>query len=92
MVPVVATGVTSEDNREILACDATTPRARGFWQQFLGSLRDSGLTGVRLVISDAHQLAVGGWHPQLDACTLTPEPLQRIPAPPRTAAPTPGSR
>ena len=28
--------------------------AEGFWRQFLGSLTERGLTGTRLVISDAH--------------------------------------
>jgi transposase-like protein len=28
--------------------------AEGFWRQFLGSLKERGLEGTRLVISDAH--------------------------------------
>jgi putative transposase len=28
--------------------------AEGFWRQFLGSIKERGLTGTRLVISDAH--------------------------------------
>jgi transposase-like protein len=28
--------------------------AEGFWRQFLGSLKERGLNGTRLVISDAH--------------------------------------
>ena len=55
MATVVATGVTADGNREILGCDVGDSEAEGFWQQFLGSLRDRGLTGVRLVISDAHR-------------------------------------
>ncbi len=55
MATVVATGITSEGNREVLGCDVGDSESEGFWQQFLGSLRDRGLTGVRLVISDAHR-------------------------------------
>lgn len=55
MATVVATGVTSDGNREILGCDVGDSESEGFWKQFLGSLRDRGLTGVRLVISDAHR-------------------------------------
>ena len=52
---VVATGVTSDGNREILGCDVGDSETEAFWQQFMGSLRDRGLTGVRLVISDARR-------------------------------------
>ena len=55
MATVVATGVTSDGNREILGCDVGDSESEAFWQQFMGSLRDRGLTGVRLVISDAHR-------------------------------------
>ena len=52
---VVATGITADGNREVLGCDVGDSKAEGFWQQFLGTLRDRGLTGMRLVISDAHR-------------------------------------
>ena len=55
MATVVATGITADGNREILGCDVGDSESEAFWQQFLGSLRDRGLTGVRLVISDAHR-------------------------------------
>lgn len=55
MATVVATGITADGNREILGCDVGDSETEGFWQQFLGSLRDRGLHGVRLVISDAHR-------------------------------------
>ena len=55
MAMVVATGVTSGGNREILGCDLGDSESEGFWAQFLGSLRDRGLTGVRLVVADAHR-------------------------------------
>ena len=64
MATVVATGITSDGNREVLGCDVGDSESEGFWQQFLSSLRDRGLTGVRLVISDAHRglgAAAGRW-------------------------------
>ena len=54
MAMVVATGVTADGNREILGCNIGDSESEGFWQSFLGSLRARGLTGVRLVIADAH--------------------------------------
>ena len=64
MATVVATGVTAEGNREVLGCDVGDSESEAFWQQFLASLKDRGLTGVRLVISDAHRglaAAAGRW-------------------------------
>ena len=55
MATVVATGITADGNRKVLGCDVGDSESEGFWQQFLSSLRDRGLTGVRLVISDAHR-------------------------------------
>ena len=64
MATVVATGIASDGNREVLGCDVGDSESEGFWQQFLGSLRDRGLTGVQLVISDAHRglAAAAGRH------------------------------
>ena len=64
MATVAATGITADGNREILGCDVGDSESEGFWQQFLGSLRDRGLQGVRLVISDAHRglAAAAGRH------------------------------
>ena len=55
MATVVATGITADGNREILGCDIGDSESEAFWQQFLASLKDRGLHGVRLVISDAHR-------------------------------------
>ena len=55
MAMVVATGVTAEGRREILGCDLGDSEDGEFWHAFLASLRDRGLSGVRLVTSDAHR-------------------------------------
>jgi transposase-like protein len=52
---VVAVGVTSEGERQVLGIDAGPSEDRAFWTAFLRSLVKRGLTGVRLVISDAHE-------------------------------------
>ena len=64
MATVVATGVAADGNREVLGCDVGDSETEGFWQQFLGSLRDRGLSGVRLAVSDARRglaAAAGRW-------------------------------
>jgi putative transposase len=51
---VVATGVTADGGREILGVDVGDSEDETFWRSFLSGLRDRGLGGVRLVISDQH--------------------------------------
>lgn len=52
---VVATGVTAEGKREILGMDVVTAEDGAAWTAFLRGLVARGLTGVKLVISDAHE-------------------------------------
>ncbi len=51
---IVATGVTADGRREVLGVDVGDSEDEVFWTAFLRSLKDRGLSGVRLVISDAH--------------------------------------
>jgi len=51
---VVAIGVTHEGRREILGADVITSEDKAGWLAFLRSLVARGLTGVQLVVSDAH--------------------------------------
>ncbi|MCI0545011.1 MAG: IS256 family transposase [Actinobacteria bacterium] len=51
---VVATGVSTDGNREVLGLDVGDSEDEVFWTAFLRSLKDRGLDGVNLVISDAH--------------------------------------
>lgn len=51
---VVATGVSVDGNREVLGLDVGDSEDEVFWTAFLRSLKDRGLDGVHLVISDAH--------------------------------------
>jgi putative transposase len=51
---VVATGVNSNGFREVLDVSVGDSEDEVFWTEFLRRLRHRGLTGVRLVVSDAH--------------------------------------
>jgi len=51
---VIATAVNAEGRREIIGFDIVTTEDTAAWTAFLRSLVARGLTGVELVISDAH--------------------------------------
>ena len=51
----VATAVNAEGRREIIGMDVGTSEDGAFWLAFLRSLSARGLSGVDLVISDAHR-------------------------------------
>lgn len=53
-VVVVATGTSNEGFREILGLDVFAGETEAAWLDFLRSLVNRGLSGVELVISDAH--------------------------------------
>src|SRR4051794_33157962 len=52
---VIATGVSADGRREVLGCAVGDSETEAFWAEFLRDLRERGLTGVQLVISDAHR-------------------------------------
>jgi putative transposase len=52
---VVAVGVTAAGVREVLGVDIGPSEDGAFWLRFLRALVARGLTGVRLVTSDAHE-------------------------------------
>jgi transposase-like protein len=51
---VVATGITEDGGREVLGLMVGDSETEMFWAEFLRSLRERGLTEVRLVIGDHH--------------------------------------
>lgn len=51
---VIATGVRADGHREVLGVDIGDSENETFWTEFLRGLKDRGLSGVRLVTSDAH--------------------------------------
>ena len=52
---VIATGVSADGRREVLGCAVGDSETEAFWTEFLRGLRDRGLGGVQLVISDSHR-------------------------------------
>jgi putative transposase len=52
---VIATGVSADGRREVLGCAVGDSETQDFWTEFLRSLRDRGLSGTQLVISDHHR-------------------------------------
>jgi putative transposase len=55
MAVVVATGVNPQGRREVLGFDVIPVESEEGWTGFFKSLKERGLNGVKLVISDAHQ-------------------------------------
>src|SRR5476649_1653543 len=51
----VAVAVNTDGRREVLGMAIGASEAETFWIEFLRKLRRRGLTGVKLVISDAHE-------------------------------------
>lgn len=51
---ILAVGLTQEGRREVLGMRLGHAESEAFWKEFLRSLLDRGLRGVRLVTSDAH--------------------------------------
>ena len=51
---VIATGVSADGRREVLGCATGDSETEAFWTEFLRDLKERGLAGVQLVISDAH--------------------------------------
>jgi transposase-like protein len=59
---IVAIGVNDDGHREVLGVDIVTTENEAAWSAFLRELVARGLSGVKLVISDAHEglkLAIG---------------------------------
>jgi putative transposase len=54
VVTAIATGVNGDGHREILGIDVFTGEDEAAWTAFLRGLVDRGLSGVKLVTSDAH--------------------------------------
>lgn len=55
MALVVATAVDDNGTRHVLGFDVGMSESGAFWEEFLRTLVRRGLSGVRLVISDAHE-------------------------------------
>jgi len=52
---LVATGITPEGERQVLGVSVSLSEHETHWRTFFKSLKDRGLNGVKLVISDDHE-------------------------------------
>ena len=52
---IVAVGVNTDGQREVLGLRVGASEAEPFWTEFLRSLNRRGLRGVKLIISDSHE-------------------------------------
>ena len=52
---IVAVAVNNEGRREVLGIAVMPSEAQAFWDEFLRSLADRGLRGVKLIIADDHK-------------------------------------
>jgi transposase-like protein len=52
---LIACGVDAEGNRDVLGCSVSLSEAEVHWRAFLSDLKDRGLYGIELVVSDAHE-------------------------------------
>ena len=52
---VIAHGVHESGRREVIGLDCGEAETEAFWREFLRGLVKRGLTGVQLVVSDAHE-------------------------------------
>jgi putative transposase len=68
---VVAMGVNADGRRELLGLKVGDSDSEAFWSEFIGSPKERGLTGGKILISDAHKgltyairrmLQGSGWH------------------------------
>jgi transposase-like protein len=60
---LVAIRIDTEDRRSILGVSVSRSEAEAHWRDFLASLQDRGLYGLKLIVSDAH----AGLKPARDA-------------------------
>lgn len=66
---VTAIGMSSSGHKEFLGCACFDSESEAAWSEFLGSLRDRGLRGVRLAVSDAHAGLVAAVSRVLPGCS-----------------------
>ncbi len=52
---LIITGIRDDGHREILGAKITDNESEGFWSGFFDELKDRGLNGVELVVSDGHK-------------------------------------
>lgn len=52
---LLACGVGADGKRDVLGCSVSLSEAEVHWRSFLSGLKDRGLHGIELIVSDAHE-------------------------------------
>lgn len=52
---LIACGVDERGHRDVLGCSVSLSEAEVHWRAFLTGLKDRGLHGIQLIVSDAHE-------------------------------------
>jgi transposase-like protein len=52
---LIACGVDGDGRRDVLGCSVSLSEAEVHWRAFLSELKDRGLYGLELIVSDAHE-------------------------------------
>ena len=52
---LIACGVDADGRRDVLGCSVSLSEAEVHWRTFLSELKDRGLYGMELIVSDAHE-------------------------------------
>jgi transposase-like protein len=52
---LIACGVGTDGHRDVLGCSVSLSEAEVHWRAFLSNLKDRGLHGIELIVSDAHE-------------------------------------
>ena len=52
---LIACGVDADGHRDVLGCSVSLSEAEVHWRAFLSDLKDRGLHGLDLIVSDAHE-------------------------------------
>ena len=52
---LIACGVGADGKRDVLGCSVSLSEAEVHWRRFLADLKDRGLQGIDLIVSDAHE-------------------------------------
>ena len=90
---LIACGVGADGKRDVLGCSVSLSEAEVHWRRFLADLKDRGLQGIDLIVSDAHEglkaarkAVFGGvpwqrcqFHLQQNAGAYVPSVAMRVP-------------
>jgi putative transposase len=75
---VIAMGVNADGCHVLVGLQVGDGESKAFWTEFIAHLKEHGLTGVKLVISDTHLGLTKAISRQLQGCVWQRCPAQRV--------------